>query len=298
MRSMPSWLKKRLSFGEGLIETKRILSELGLNTVCEASLCPNLNECYSARTATFLILGKNCTRCCGFCSMGRPETEAIDPAEPEKIAVAARRLGLKYVVVTSVTRDDLADGGSGQFARVVEALKKDFSCMKTEVLVPDFNGDVKSIEDVVRSGPDVFSHNIETVSRLYPIARRGADYNRSLEVLRLAKEISGQQITKSGIMVGLGETEDEVIGAIRDIREAGCDILTVGQYLKPRSGRMAISRFAAPEEFARYKEAGESMGFRHVASGPFVRSSYLAEDIFNQLGGDDTHDRRYAAAVS
>jgi len=297
MLSTPYWLKKRLTFCDNLAETKRALAIAGLNTVCESSLCPNLNECYSAGRATFLILGRACTRACKFCGIGKTQPEVVDPEEPAKILKAVVKLGLKYIVVTSVTRDDLDDGGASQFARVIEVLKSNLPGAKIEVLVPDFNGSQTALEAVLAAGPNVFSHNIETVSRLYPVARPMADYKRSLGILRSAKRSSRDQLTKSSIMVGLGEEEREVIDAIKDIYETGCDMLVIGQYLRPGRENMGVSRFVRPEEFENYRKIGKGFGFRYVASAPFARSSYLAENIFGQLE-ETNHERDYATVVS
>lgn len=293
----PSWLKKRITLNDELLQTKEILADLQLNTVCESSLCPNLNECFSHKTATFLILGRSCTRNCGFCCVERSAPADIDIDEPARITEAVSLLGLKYVVITSVTRDDLADGGAGQFAKTIKALKSFSSALKIEVLTPDFKGDLWAVEKVLKAGPDVFSHNVETVRRLYCDVRREADYDRSLDVLRSAKRLCSEQLTKTAIMVGLGETEDEVMGAMEEIRRTGCDILAIGQYLRPAAANAAVARFVTPEEFGRYRQAGYSLGFRHVEAGPFVRSSYASEAIFNHLK-EKVYDRSYLTAVS
>ena len=291
----PSWLKKRLTFCSELLETKKVLSELDLNTVCESSLCPNLNECYSSKKATFLILGKACTRACAFCAAEKSMTGAVDPDEPARILEAVQRLGLKYAVVTSVTRDDLSDGGASQFVKVIERLKKYSEDIKVEVLIPDFGGNRTALDAVLASRPDIFGHNIEMVRRLYPAIRPAADYDRSLSILKLAKILFPHQLTKSSLMLGLGEVEGEIAGAMSDIRHANCDILTIGQYLRPGPCNIRVDRFVTPEEFTRHGEVGKKMGFRYVAAGPFVRSSYLAEEAYKQIG--ENYDRSYAAAV-
>ncbi|MFA4981413.1 MAG: lipoyl synthase [Candidatus Omnitrophota bacterium] len=274
----PSWLKKRLVLSDNVKQMKSILS--GVDTVCESSLCPNLNECYSRMFATFLILGANCTRACSFCSVDNNVPKAVDPKEPKKIVSIVKKIGLKYVVITSVTRDDLPDGGASQFARVVRSLKRYRQDIKVEVLVPDFNGNKKSLEKVFDAGPDIFGHNTETVKRLYPLVRRGADYTRSLDVLRAARDFPGRHLVKSALMLGLGETDDETIAAMTDIRKAGCDILTIGQYLRPRMANMPVSRYLKLPEFEKFKQIGRGLGFKYVSSGPFVRSSYFAEEAY------------------
>jgi lipoic acid synthetase len=277
-------LKKRLVFSENIFFTKRILSETGADTVCESSLCPNLNECFSGRHATFMILGTSCTRSCGFCAVAKRSPGPVDPQEPGKIAAAAERLGLKYVILTSVTRDDLDDGGAGQFAKAVSVIKRSMKDVAVEVLVPDFNGSRQSIEAVLGSGPDVFGHNIETVRRMYPAVRRGADYDRSLGLLRIAKASGPGAVTKSGIMLGLGESREEVLGAIEDIRSTGCDMLTIGQYMRPARDNVAVSKFYDPADFAGFKDIAIGLGFKSVSAGPFVRSSYFAEEDYIRLG--------------
>ena len=294
----PPWLKKRLFSNEALTDTRNILSGGRIHTVCESSVCPNQNECFANSQATFLLLGDICTRGCAFCSAKRGSAQALDQDEPRRILDTVRRLGLRYVVITSVTRDDLEDGGAGHFARTVDLIKKHSRNIKIEVLIPDFKGGRKSIEKVVEAGPDVFGHNIETIERLYASARTGADYKRSLELLRYVKEIEPLQITKSSIMVGLGEDRDEIFPAMKDLREADCDILTIGQYLKSRQDNLPVSRYVTPQEFSGYRDAAMKIGFKVVLSGPFVRSSYLAEEIYYQTVKGGSHDRSYIAADS
>jgi lipoic acid synthetase len=281
MNPTPQWLKKRLSVNEAFFETKKVLSDLSINTVCESARCPNLNECFSRRFATFMILGKNCTRSCAYCSAGgKDELGLPDAGEGASIADCANRLSLKYVIVTSVTRDDLSDGGASQFVKVVESLRRELQDITIELLIPDFAGNRLAIRTVVSCGADMIGHNIETVKRLYAVVRKAADYSRSLEVLKFIKEVDPQMPTKSAILVGMGETDEEVIGTMEDLRKADCDILTIGQYLRPSKENHPVQRFVTPEEFARYKSIGIDMGFGSVSSGPFVRSSYLAEESF------------------
>ena len=277
----PPWLKKRLISSETLTGTKRILSESSIHTVCESSICPNQNECFSRAQATFLLLGDVCTRACAFCSVKKGAPSAVDKDEPRRILDAVRKLGIRYLVLTSVTRDDLDDGGAGQFANVIHMVRCYSKKIKIEVLVPDFKGDAAAVKRVVEAEPDVFGHNIETVERLYEKVRSGADYRRSLGVLRSAKNINAAQLTKSSLMVGLGEGEGGLVAAMEDLRETGCDILTLGQYLNPRQENAQVSRYVTPQEFDTYKGVAMKLGFRYVASGPFVRSSYLAEEIYN-----------------
>lgn len=277
------WLKKRLSFDANAPMVKAVLAETGARTVCEAALCPNLNECFSRSYATFLILGDACTRRCGFCNVEKSCPCSIDPAEPERICNAASRLRLRYAVITSVTRDDLADGGASQFARTVAMLKTARPGMAVEVLVPDFRGIEQSIRIVMEAGPGIFGHNIETVRRLYEKIRPGASYERSLDVLRSAKRMFSGIITKSGMMVGLGESREEVLDTMEDLRKAGCDIITIGQYLRPSSENLPVMRLADPEEFAGYMDTGKRLGFKHVAAGTFVRSSYFAEEAYRMI---------------
>ena len=277
MSRLPSWVRSQKGSGAAVRSVKRMLRAGGLHTVCESARCPNLGECFSRRTATFLILGDRCTRDCGFCAVphGRPATP--DPGEPERVAAAAVRLGLNHVVVTSVTRDDLDDGGSRQFVRTVRALHRLLPKATVEVLTPDFGGDPAAVRRVVAAGPQVFNHNMETVARLYGRVRPGADYGRSLEVLALARRAGPHIRTKSGIMVGLGETEAEVAALFRDLREAGCDVVTVGQYLQPARDRLPVAAHLGPERFAAYEAMAREAGFLEVQAGPLVRSSYRAE---------------------
>jgi lipoyl synthase len=273
----PDWLKVRIPGGDNYFELKRLMRGQALHTVCESARCPNIGECWSHRTATFMILGDQCTRRCGFCAVpkGRPQG-VVDREEPERVAGAAAAMGLKYAVVTSVDRDDLEDGGSAIFALTIQALRQRIPGCKVEVLIPDFRGSDKALETVLRARPDVLNHNTETVPRLYPVARRGSLYERSLRLLRHSRKIAPSIPTKSGLMVGLGETVEEIRGVLADLASAGVEIVTIGQYLRPSRDQLPVARFYAPEEFAALKQEGERLGIRHVESGPLVRSSYHA----------------------
>lgn len=271
----PAWLSKKISL-ESCSQTKRLLRGLGVETVCEQALCPNMGECFSRSQASFLILGRNCTRMCSFCNVERGVPFPPDPGEPDRVAQAVVKLGLRHVVVTSVTRDDLEDGGAGAFSRTISSIRRSAPLTKIEVLIPDFAGRRASLQAVVGASPDIISHNIETVPSLYPVVRRGAGYARSLEVLRTVKNIEAGGKTKSGIMLGMGESGDEVVAAMGDLRSAGCDFLSIGQYLSPSSRHYPVKEYVTPEQFALYKRKGEEMGFLHVESAPYVRSSYLA----------------------
>ncbi len=276
----PPWLKKRIPPFQELQKVKSILDETDLHTVCEEARCPNLGECFARGTSTFLILGKICTRNCGFCAVEHGVTAQPDEEEPEKVAQAVKKMGLQYVVITSVTRDDLSDGGASLFVKTIQTIRALDSRTKVEVLIPDFQGDPNSLESVLKEGPDVLNHNIETISRLYPEVRPQAHYARSLRLLGNSKESHPNILTKSGFMVGLGENREEVLELIRDLREVGCDLLTIGQYLQPRPDRIPVVRFIPPQEFEEYKTIGEEMGFKAVAASPFVRSSFHAFEMF------------------
>ena len=273
----PEWLKVRYFGGENYQELKRIMRTLELHTVCESARCPNMGECWEHRTATFMILGNICTRSCGFCAVpsGRP-TAAPDEDEPNRVAEAVEKMGLRYAVVTSVNRDDQVDGGAAIFARTINEIRRRVPGCKVEVLIPDFRGDWAALDIVLAARPDVLNHNTETVPRLYREVRKGAIYERSLELLRRAKESDPHLPTKTGLMLGLGESREEVLEAMRDLAAQHVDILTLGQYLQPTREHLPVIRFVHPEEFAEYKVAGEQMGFKHVESGPLVRSSYHA----------------------
>lgn len=276
----PPWLKKRLPPFQDLQKVKSILAEKDLHTVCEEARCPNLGECFSQGTATIIILGRICTRNCGFCAIEHGFPAPLEEAEPEHVAHAVKRMGLRYVVITSVTRDDLPDGGASHFAKTIQAIRALDPTIRIEVLIPDFKGDVDCLDKVLRASPDVLNHNVETISCLYPVVRPEANYKRSLGLLKKSKESYPYVHTKSGFMLGLGETKEEVLDLLEDLREAGCDFLTIGQYLQPRSDRLPVVRYIPPEEFEVYRKIGEAMGFRRVASGPFVRSSFHASQMF------------------
>jgi len=278
----PPWLKKRIPPPGSLERVRGLLGELNLATVCQSARCPNLCECFARGTATFMILGDRCTRDCGFCAVAHGDPAPPDPAEPGRVAEAAARLGLSHVVVTSVTRDDLPDGGAEQFRCTILSLRERSNCT-IEVLTPDFRGEANALAAVLSAQPDVFNHNVETVARLYPTVRPGADYRRSLDLLARAKETSATLITKSGFMVGLGERPEEVTTLLRELRSAGCDCVTIGQYLRPTPSHLPVERFVPPAEFAEYEAAAHALGFRYVASGPFVRSSYHAGDVWKHL---------------
>lgn len=276
---LPDWIRTK-SF-TGLHETRQMLRDHRLTTVCEEARCPNIGTCFSKPTATFMILGSACTRNCGFCSVESSHPQPVDNDEPSRVAMAARDMGLRYVVVTSVTRDDLSDGGAGHFAKTVTAIRDLSPGAKIEVLTPDFKGDVDSLRTVLDSCPDVFNHNIETVPRLYHIVRLLADYARSLDVLKNAKHINAAIKTKSGLMVGLGEAFEEVISVMKDICSTGCDYLTIGQYLRPSKKNLPVVEYVLPEIFDRYRDMALNIGFKSVASAPLVRSSMNAEEMFS-----------------
>jgi lipoyl synthase len=273
----PEWLRVKFFNGPNYQDLKRIMRTLNLNTVCESARCPNMGECWEHRTATFMILGNLCTRACGFCAVpsGKPAGPP-DEREPQRVAEAVERMGLRYAVVTSVNRDDQPDGGASIFARTISEIRNRVPDCKVEVLIPDFRGDWNALQTVVAARPDVLNHNTETVPRLYHQVRKGAVYSRSLELLRRAKWLAPETPTKTGLMLGLGEEPEEVLAAMRDLAAQGTDILTLGQYLQPTRDHLPVIRFVHPDEFAEYKILGEQMGFAHVESGPLVRSSYHA----------------------
>ncbi len=274
----PEWIKTSL---RGTHNTKKILRYHNISTVCEEARCPNHGSCFSRGTVTFMILGDICSRNCSFCAVdsGRPLPPEHD--EPQRITDAVLSLGLKYVVITSVTRDDLPDGGAGQFARTIRELRDRIRDIKIEVLTPDFKGNIDALKTVLNESPDVFNHNIETVPRLYPSVRPGADYSTSIDVLRVAKWLYPKIKTKSGIMVGLGEREDELYEVMRDLRSVGCDFLTIGQYLQPRKDNHPVVEYVRPEVFDKYKFKALGMGFKAVASSPLTRSSMNAEEMYS-----------------
>ena len=274
----PRWLRAPAPVGENYRELKQLVADLKLHTVCESAACPNVGECWNRRTATFMILGNMCTRRCGFCAVQKGAPLAVDYDEPRRVAEACAALGLRYAVITSVDRDDRKDGGAELFALTIEAIRARIPQCKVEVLVPDFQGSHAAIETVMNAHPDVLNHNIETVPRLYRRVRLGARYQRSLDLLAYAKRLRPFVPTKSGLMLGLGETRDEVLGALRDLRRSDVDILTIGQYLRPTQRNLPVIRYATLDEFAEYKRAAYETGFSHVESGPLVRSSYHASE--------------------
>ena len=278
----PSWIKVRLPSNPVFFSTKALISDLRLHTVCESAQCPNRWECWSQGTATFMIAGDRCTRACGFCAVTTAKPFALEEDEPQRVAEAVMRMKLKHIVITAVARDDLKDGGAHHFARVITAIQKMDSSIIIEVLVPDFHADDSCIQTVLDAGPDIYNHNMETVERLTPVVRSRAKYRTSLQVLRRAKELSPRGrgiVTKSGIMLGLGETEPEIFQTMDDLREVGCQVLTMGQYLRPTPNHLPVVEFVTPEQFDLYGEIARKKGFEHVASGPLVRSSYHAADF-------------------
>jgi lipoyl synthase len=273
----PKWLRAPAPVGENYRELKGLVSRLNLHTVCESAACPNVGECWNRRTATFMILGNVCTRRCGFCAVQKGAPTPVDYDEPRRVAEACAALGLRYAVVTSVNRDDRKDGGAELFALVIQAIRERVAGCKVEVLVPDFQGSHAAMDIVMNAHPDVLNHNTETVPRLYRQVRLGARYERSLEMLRYAKQVRPHIPTKSGLMLGLGETEAEVLQVMRDLRGRRVDILTLGQYLRPTQKHLPVIRYVPPQEFELYRRAGDAMGFAHVEAGPLVRSSYHAD---------------------
>ena len=279
----PRWLKKRLPSGPECERIRALVNKAGLHTVCQEAKCPNLWECFSSGTATFLIMGDRCTRDCRFCAVAHGAEGPPDSGEPRRVAEAVKAMNLNYVVVTSVTRDDLADGGAGFFAETIEEIRKIMPDTMVEVLIPDFQGDRDALIKVLKARPSVLNHNIETVKRLYPTVRPQADYNRSLELLRLAHEFDPGIPVKSGLMVGLGERPEEIRETLKDLLDSGCSMLTLGQYLQPSEAHLPVKRFVPPEEFKAWRETALKMGFKDVASGPFVRSSYHARELYEAV---------------
>jgi len=277
---IPEWLRLKLPTSNTFAQTRNLLQDLRLHTVCESAKCPNHWECWSKGTATFMIGGDRCTRACKFCAVTTAKPLPLEADEPERVAEATRRMRLRHVVITAVARDDLADGGAEHFRRTIEATRAANPGIVIEVLVPDFNAQDEAVEAVLSANPEIFNHNLETVRRLTPSVRSRATYDRSLQVLQKVKAKRGDSIhTKSGVMLGLGETEDELFTAMQDLREAGCDILTLGQYLQPTLKHLAVVEFVSPDRFQAYGDIARNMGFVHVASGPMVRSSYHADDF-------------------
>jgi lipoic acid synthetase len=275
----PPWIKVRLPSNPVFFSTKALISDLQLHTVCESAQCPNRWECWSHGTATFMIAGDRCTRACGFCAVTTAKPFALEVDEPKRVAEAVRRMNLKHVVITAVARDDLTDGGAGHFARTITAIREMDPSIIIEVLVPDFHAQDWCIETVLNAGPDIFNHNMETVERLTPLVRSRAKYRTSLQALQSAKELSPEVVTKSGVMLGLGEKETELFQTMDDLREAGCEVLTMGQYLRPSTKHLPVVEYITPEQFNYYGDIARTKGFLYVASGPLVRSSYHAADF-------------------
>ncbi len=275
---VPEWLKVKTGKAGLTRRTRALLHDCGVHTVCEAAMCPNIGECFSCGTATFMLLGDVCTRDCRFCAVRHGEPAPPDPDEPAHVAEAAARLGLRFVVLTCVTRDDLPDGGAGQFVATMAALRQRLAGVRIEVLTSDFGGDLDPVDEVLAARPTVYNHNIETVGRLQKLVRPQAGYERSLAVLRHAAQRAPDTIVKSGLMVGLGETREEVGEALGDLADAGCSVVTIGQYLRPSPAHLPVERYVTPEEFAEYERMGRERGLARVISGPFVRSSYQAAD--------------------
>ncbi len=284
-RRLPAWLKRPLPAGNGNFFTQTLLDDLHLETVCENAKCPNRPECWSRRTATFMVLGNVCTRPCGFCSVPKGEPLDVEHDEPARVAEAARRLGLRHVVITSVTRDDLPDGGAEHFARCILAVREATGAA-VEVLTPDFLGDLSAVDRVVAANPEVFNHNLETVPRLYRRVRGRAEYRRSLDLLERVKRTAPHIVTKAGLMLGIGETLGELFDVLADLRAVGCDVLTLGQYLAPTLKHIPVARFVSPDEFDELAAAARLLGFRQVVAGPFVRSSYHADEMVPHAGPD------------
>src|SRR5579864_4245703 len=276
-RRLPPWLKRPMPQPD-MVFTGNVIRDLRLETVCESAKCPNRTECWSHKTATFMILGNVCTRPCGFCSVPKGKTEVVQADEPERVAEAAQRLGLRHVVITSVTRDDLSDGGADHFYRCILAVRERTGAV-VEVLTPDFLGNTRAIERVLEARPEVYNHNLETVPRLYKKVRGRADYQRSLDLLDFVKRRSPETITKSGLMLGLGETTEELLDVLADLRAVDCDTLTLGQYLAPTLKHIPVARYVPPEEFDALAALARTMGFQKVVAGPFVRSSYHADEM-------------------
>jgi len=279
----PEWLRRRLPTGSGYEKIRGLIRKDRLHTVCQEANCPNMWECYSQQTATFLILGSQCTRSCRFCSVASGPLKPPDPEEPLRVAGVAQEMNLKYVVVTSVTRDDLPDGGAGLFARTIIEIRKRIPEVRIEVLIPDFQGNRDALHTVLQAQPDVLNHNIETVPRLYPEVRPQADYQQSLELLQRVQRFAPQLPTKSGLMLGLGEAPDEIHQTLQDLRQVHCRILTLGQYLQPSRKHLPVKRYIPPEEFENWRKTALQLGFSEVASGPFVRSSYHAKELFQEI---------------
>ena len=277
-RRLPEWLKVKAPGSAGYLELRQIVRSEGLNTVCEEAHCPNIGECWDRGTATFMVLGDICTRACSYCAVNTGMPTTLDLQEPVRLAETVERLGLRYAVITSVDRDDLPDGGAFIFAQCIRQIRKRLPSCKVEVLIPDFQGDADALAKVMDAKPDTLNHNIETVRRVFSRVRPKGDYDMSLQLLANAKRLDEDAVTKSGMMVGLGESWDEILDTMRDLRSVDCDLLTVGQYLRPSAKHAPLARWYTPGEFAELRREGEALGFRHVASGPLVRSSYHADE--------------------
>jgi lipoic acid synthetase len=275
----PDWLKVKLPKGGSAAYTEKVISKLLIHTVCQEANCPNRMECFGQKTAAFMIMGNTCTRNCTFCNISKGIPETLDPNEPAHVALAAAEMKLKYVVITSVTRDDLSDGGASHFIQTMQKIREKSGDILTELLIPDLQGNWDALKKIIEAAPDVINHNVETVPRLYPLVRPKAIYKRSLELIAKTKTIRPNILTKSGIMVGLGEKEAEIIEVLKDLRNSGCDLVTIGQYLAPSSHHYPIQEYITPEIFEKYKKAALQFGFRDAACGPLVRSSYHAEKL-------------------
>lgn len=283
-KKKPPWLKVNIKETKNYKQVRALISQNDLNTVCKEAGCPNIYECFSAQTATFLILGDKCTRNCGFCLVKNGKPGEVDWAEPERVASVVKKMNLKYVVITSVTRDDLEDGGAGVFAETIKNIKSEIKDVKVEVLIPDFKGSEASLDKVVHACPDVINHNIETVERLYPVIRKGFSYKKSLKLISKIKKLGNSRIlSKSGLVIGMRETWDEIIKTIEDLKNSDCDILTIGQYLSPSKNHSPVQKYYSPEEFNELKSIAHGMSFKHVVSSPLTRSSYHAHEVFNPL---------------
>ncbi len=283
---LPPWFKQKPADPRVMVPMEKLLDGLSLHTICESALCPNVAECFSRKTATFLILGDVCTRRCSFCAVKKGQPLPVDGKEPQHLLEAVEKLNLSYVVVTSVTRDDLSDGGASQFVKTINMLHQKRKGVVVEVLVPDFLGSAESLRAIVEARPDVVNHNVETVPRLYSEVRPGADYGRSLELLSTVKGLNPKIATKSGIMLGLGETMGEVVGVMKDLRRANCELLTIGQYLQPSSEHHPVSRYVSPEEFSEFEGISKNLGFAGSASAPLVRSSFKAAELHAEVKGN------------
>jgi lipoyl synthase len=279
--TLPAWFRQKAPESNPMLEIQGLLERLSLHTICDSAACPNIGRCFSSGTATFLILGPVCTRNCTFCAVSKGKPSPVDEDEPLHLLEAVQELGLRHVVVTSVTRDDLADGGASQFARVIRILHASAAGVSVEVLIPDFQGQTGPLEQVVADHPEVLNHNVETVPRLYPEVRPMAVYDRSIVLLSEAKRLDSRIVTKSGLMLGLGETREEVSEVMDDLREAGCDLLTIGQYLRPSPRHHPVVRYVSPDEFAEYEQMASRAGFAGVASGPLIRSSFKAAELYS-----------------